>query len=111
MSQQAVVTFLKSLDESGELKKELFGTVPAKARDAARVVEFAGKHGFDFTQDELLKEAATYAAAKGEALSDDDLEAVVGGVGWEGAALYGRSASQLLLRINLFRPIGGGQFA
>ena len=108
MSKQAVETFLKSLDENGDLKNELFNTVPAKARDAVRIVEFAGKHGFDFSQDELLKEAASYAAAKGEALSDEDLEAVAGGLGWEGPSAYGSISGRLLLRVSLLRPMGSG---
>ncbi|MBP1599443.1 MAG: Nif11 domain [Acidobacteria bacterium] len=108
MSKQAVETFLKSLDENGDLKNELFNTVPAKARDAVRIVEFAGKHGFDFSQDELLKEAASYAAAMGESLSDEQLEAVVGGTEIQGLTTYGTTSGQLLLRVNLYRPMGSG---
>ena len=114
MSKQAVETFLRRLDENGELKKELFSTVPAKARDAARLVEFAGRHGFDFTEVELAEAAASYAAAKGEKpsdaeLSDEQLAAVAGGVGMMPA--YGQTSSQLLLRVNLARPMGAGSVA
>ena len=81
MSQEAVVAFLKRLDEDAQLKKKFFDKVPPQITSGAPIVAFAGEHGFTFTEDDL-KKAASATPAEGE-LSDEQLSAVAGGVGFE----------------------------
>jgi predicted ribosomally synthesized peptide with nif11-like leader len=95
MSKKAVDTFLKSLETKEELKKEFVGAMP-KTADAARIVAFASTHGFDFTEDELEKHAATYAVTPTSGpLSDEDLKAVAGGA-FSRSNLYGAVSTRLL---------------
>ena len=98
MSKKAVDTFLKSLETDEKLKNEFVGAMP-KATDAARVVAFASTHGFDFTEDELEKHAATYAETpKSAPLSDEDLKAVAGGA-FSVSSLYGAFSTRLLRNV------------
>jgi predicted ribosomally synthesized peptide with nif11-like leader len=96
MSQEAVVTFLKRLDEDAQLKKKFFETVPPQISSGAPIVAFAGQHGFTFTEDDLKKAASTMPA-EGQ-LSDEQLGAVAGGAGF-GLGTVGyrvlRASSQL----------------
>ena len=96
MSKKAVETFLKTLDENENLTKE-FAVLMPKTSDPARVVAFASTHGFDFTEDELEKHAASFALTPplGE-LSDNDLNKVVGGLGFPGVTPYGLASTQIL---------------
>jgi predicted ribosomally synthesized peptide with nif11-like leader len=69
MSKDAVVTFFKTLAERGELAAEYSSAV----RNA--VTDFAARHGFHFTVEELVETLD----AEGDELSDADLDAVAGG--------------------------------
>ena len=96
MSEKAVVKFLKSLDENEALKKELVAKMP-KTTDPAGIVAFASKRGFDFTADELEKCAASFATAPPrKALSDKDLNEVVGGITFPAGTIYGPVSTQIL---------------
>ena len=96
MSAKTVVKFLKSLDENEALKKEFVAKMP-KATDPASVVAFASKRGFEFTADELEKYAASFATAPPrKALSDKDLDEVVGGVTFPVSTAYGAVSTQIL---------------
>jgi predicted ribosomally synthesized peptide with nif11-like leader len=96
MSEKAVVKFLKSLDENEALKKEFVAKKP-KTTDPAGIVAFASKRGFDFTADELEKYAASFATTPPrEALSDKDLNEVVGGTTFSTGAIYGSVSTQIL---------------
>jgi predicted ribosomally synthesized peptide with nif11-like leader len=99
MSQEAVVTFLKRLDEDADLRKEFLETVPPRISSQAPIVAFAGKHGFGFTEDDLKSAASAFQAGE---LADAQLDAVVGGVvepndfprgslGFRVLQIYGRS--------------------
>lgn len=94
MSQNAVAKFLQSLDADEALKKEFVAQMP-KTTDPARVVAFASTHGFDFTEDELEKHAASFAKTPpSRELSDKDLTEVVGGLTY--ATTYSSISTQLL---------------
>lgn len=110
MSKKAVETFLKTLDENGPLNKEFLARMP-KATDPARVVAFASAHGFDFTEDELEQHAASFAATPpaGE-LSDQELNAVVGGVSSFGLTPYGGTSTQVL-RDTFFSGVAANRLA
>jgi predicted ribosomally synthesized peptide with nif11-like leader len=79
MSKESVGKFLASLHEDASLEKGLV------AAQAAAIVEYAAKHGFDFTVDELaqiteaLLKTGDAEPANGE-LSDEELEDVAGGL-------------------------------
>jgi predicted ribosomally synthesized peptide with nif11-like leader len=98
MSKEAVVTFLKAVDENEQLRKELFAKVPAKSSTAPKIATFAQEHGFAFTEDELEEEARSHAATKGEAIGEKELDAVVGGTSF--ARPIGMMASNLLLNVH-----------
>jgi predicted ribosomally synthesized peptide with nif11-like leader len=99
MSQQAVAQFLKRIDEDGPFREEFFKTVPKQLSNGAPIVEFAGLHGFEFTEDELRRAAGT--AAGQDELSDAQMEAVAGGVI---AGTPGDQSSREILRS--FRRLG-----
>jgi predicted ribosomally synthesized peptide with nif11-like leader len=100
MSTQAVETFLETLDQDENLKRQLDAAVP-KTPDPAHIVAFASRHGFDFTSDELEQHAASFAqqpppTPAGE-LSEDQMGEVVGGFGsYSFSTAYSASATQLL---------------
>ena len=93
MSQEAVGTFLKNLDENEALRQKFSAAVPEDERDSARVVAFANKNGFDFTQEDLENASQSQAATQPEELKDDELESVAGGI-----IVVGGSFSTTLLR-------------
>jgi predicted ribosomally synthesized peptide with nif11-like leader len=96
MSKKAVETFLKTLDENEAFGKEFAGEMP-KTVDPARVVAFASTHGFDFTEDELEKHAASFAVKPPPGvLSDSELDGVVGGISFSSTTPYGAASTQLL---------------
>jgi predicted ribosomally synthesized peptide with nif11-like leader len=94
MSQKAVERFLKALDEDQSLKNEFAARMPAKSTDSARVVAFASSRGFDFTEDELQKEAERYGATPPAEIGENDLNAAVGGLAF--TSLYGTQSTALL---------------
>ncbi len=102
MSQEAVVKFLKNLDENEAMQKKFSAAVPETSTNAASVVAFASRNGYDFTEEELQKEAKSYAAAKQPAgIKDDDLQGVVGGLS-STISLFGSYSSSLLQSIYSF---------
>jgi len=105
MSQEAVFNFLKSLDENEQLQNEL-KSVPLKSRKTSNVVEFAQKHGFDFTPDELEQEASGHAAASGTAIGEEQLSNVVGGMSVP-MMRFGMFSSRLLLNVHSFSSLIG----
>ena len=99
MSDKAVVRFLKSLDENEALQKE-FGSQMPKTTDPARIVAFASKRGFDFTADDLEKHAASFATKRpNEALSDRELDKVVGGIDFPTSTTYSSTSTDLLRNV------------
>jgi predicted ribosomally synthesized peptide with nif11-like leader len=102
MSKEAVLGFMKSLDENEQLQKQL-QAIPPKSRKAATIVAFAQKHGFEFTESELEHEASQHAAASGVAISEEQLANVVGGMILP--FRFGANASHLLLNVHSFSNI------
>jgi predicted ribosomally synthesized peptide with nif11-like leader len=105
MSQEAVFSFLKSLDKNEQLQNEL-KSIPQKSRKTSNVVEFAQKHGFDFTPDELEQEASGHAAASGTAINEEQLSNVVGGLSAP-IVPFGTFSSRLLLNVHSFSSLIG----
>ena len=103
MSQEAVFNFLKSLDENEQLQEEL-KSIPPKSRKTSNVVEFAQKHGFDFTESELEQQASGHAAASGTAIGEEQLSNVVGGMSVP-MARFGIFSSRLLLNVHSFSSL------
>ena len=104
MSTEAVIDFLKGLEENEKLQKGLAAAIPPKSRQAVAVVEFAKQNGFDFTEDELEQAATSYAAASGKAISEDELANVVGGMSLSMQSFktisFGGFSSNLLLNVH-----------
>ena len=100
MSQEAVFDFLKLLDVNEQLQDEL-KSIPPNSRKTSNVVEFAQKHGFEFTAEELEQEAGGHAAASGTAISEKQLENVVGGFSLP-MIRFGNFSSRLLLNVHSF---------
>jgi len=98
MSKEAVIDFLKNLDENEQLQKKL-DAIPAKSRDAAKVVHLAKDNGFDFTETELEQEAGSHAVATGKAIGEQELENVVGGMSLSSPFRLGQFSSHLLLSV------------
>ena len=67
----------------------------------SQIVEFGSQHGFTFTEDDLKS-----AATEGGELSDDQLEAVAGGVGFN-LSLY-HIQNNIRLQIGNIAKLGGG---
>jgi len=97
MSEQALADFWNKLDEDEALKEEFLKAAPAKVNSLAPVVEFASKHGFDFTEDEL-RQLTEAASQKGGELSDADLEKVAGGLSFGSLKLQPNASSFRMLR-------------
>ena len=81
MSQEAVVAFLKRLDEDAQLKKKFFDKVLRRLRAGLQSWRLPVNTGSRSAR-MYLKKAASTMPAEGE-LSDEQLSAVAGGVGFE----------------------------
>ena len=90
MSQQAIAAFWEKIDTDTGFREEFFKAVPKELSNGGPIVEFAGRHGFEFTEQDL-QEAAASVGSRGK-LSDAQLEAVAGGIG----DVFNHSATFLL---------------
>jgi predicted ribosomally synthesized peptide with nif11-like leader len=77
MSNDAVARFLDTLDDSSELRDELGAALEGKDEQAPAIVEVAGRHGFEFNEEEFNVVLELIAGEQG--LSEDELDAVAGG--------------------------------
>jgi len=83
MSKDAVIEFLKKVDGDLGLQEKLDGALDDEGRAVELFLATAAEQGFQFTADEFLE--AVQAEGIGEKdgeLSDEDLEAVAGGMGF-----------------------------
>jgi predicted ribosomally synthesized peptide with nif11-like leader len=74
MSQEAVRSFLKHLDQNESLEKKLQSESAAAKDPVACVVAFGGRCGFQFTAEEFVQ-----SQAQSKKLSDEELGGVGGG--------------------------------
>lgn len=91
MLEGKVEDFIKSISTNDEIKKEVMDAVSSfspeeletdsgKAKYAEAIMEIASKHGFDFTEDELVQYIqGNFAVKEDGELSDDMLEMAAGG--------------------------------
>lgn len=103
MSREGIEGFFGRLREDRDLQEE-YWTVLATAAQSA-VVELAARHRFELTDEDLRREWSEQAAE----LSDEQLEAVAGGLG--GHSLRSVEQRNALLdfagNIGFFRVAGG----
>jgi predicted ribosomally synthesized peptide with nif11-like leader len=105
MSQEAIGEFFKRVEEDEALRQQFMSSVPQMLSGGAPIVEFAAKHGFSFSEEEL-KKAAAVVGRKTEELSDSELEAVAGGA-LNYSFASGSSGGRILSSLAQLRP--GGQ--
>ncbi len=77
MSEQAAAAFLNTINEDPVLQDEFRKAMPTEGASGTAIVQFAARHGFEFTERELQ---ARIVAAANRALSDSELDAVAGGI-------------------------------
>jgi hypothetical protein len=80
MSKEAVMELLAKADEDEGLRQELDAIAEESGDHAAGLLAVAERHGCHFTAEEF-GEALEALSSEGSELSDDDLDAVVGGIG------------------------------
>ena len=79
MSEKAVLDFIGKIDSNAQLREEFYKTMPAKVSSGTPVVQFATKHGYQFTEQELATVSTKLSGVT--ELSDAETSAVVGGAG------------------------------
>jgi predicted ribosomally synthesized peptide with nif11-like leader len=98
MSIDAVNKFWGRFSSDSDFRTKVEGQ---RKMTLGQIVEFGGKHGFTFTEDDLKAVATT----SGE-LSDSQLEGVAGGVGFD-LSLY-HIQNNIRLQIQNIGKLGGG---
>ena len=79
MSTQAVTEFLEQLANDDDLKAELELKGTTRQERIVATVEFAGKRGCDFTEDECAAVLETVQKVRDGELDEAELETVAGG--------------------------------
>ncbi|MGD1913914.1 MAG: Nif11-like leader peptide family natural product precursor [Rivularia sp. (in: cyanobacteria)] len=81
MSIDAVNQFLEKVAQDSKIQEELAQVMEAEDHRQA-AVELGAKHGFEFTSEELMTEVEKrqQAAIESGQLSEEELEAVAGGI-------------------------------
>ncbi len=114
MSKQAVIDFLKKIDGDPDVQEKLDRALDDEKRAVELFLETAAEQGFQFTADEFLGavEEEGIGEKDGE-LSDEDLEAVAGGLSFRSSRMR-RMTSRATRRFGSLRSglgirgIGGG---
>jgi predicted ribosomally synthesized peptide with nif11-like leader len=114
MSKQAVIDFLKKVDGDLGVLEKVDRALDDKGRAVELFLATAAEHGFQFTADEFFEavQAEGIDEKSGE-LSDEDLEAVAGGLTFQSRRTRGMTSRAMKkfgsLRSGLgIRGIGGG---
>jgi len=84
MAKEMIAEFLNALDEKDDIRADLAAALEGQDEQAPVIVDVAGKHGFEFTEDEFNVVLELVAAEQARGLSDAELDSVAGGAGRTG---------------------------
>lgn len=114
MSKQTVIDFLKKVDGEPDVQEKLDRALDDEGRAVELFLATAAEQGFQFTADEFLEAMkAEGIDEKSAELSDEDLEAVAGGLSFRNPRMR-RMTSRAMRRFGSLRSglgirgIGGG---
>jgi len=84
MARETIAQFLEALDQREDLRKDLTSALEGLEDQTPAIVDVAGRHGYEFTEDEFNVVLELIAAEQAQQLSDEELEGVAGGSGRTG---------------------------